>query len=66
MLLYSNIRGLHQASGELCRVCMEFQPSIFVYLKLTLMMTHLVAFVLPVIMWWLDETDLNMAVVYLF
>ena len=28
MLLYSNVRGFHQASGELCRVCMEFHLSI--------------------------------------
>ena len=28
MLLYSNVRGLHQASGELCRMCTEFHPFI--------------------------------------
>ena len=28
MLLYSNVHGLRQASRELCRVCMEFHPSI--------------------------------------
>ena len=28
MLLYSNVRDLHQATGELCRVCMEFHLSI--------------------------------------
>ena len=27
-LLYSNVRGLRQASGELCRVCMDLYPSI--------------------------------------
>ena len=27
-LLYSNVRGLRQASGELCRMCTEFHPSI--------------------------------------
>ena len=27
-LLYSNVRGLHQASGEISRVCLEFYPSV--------------------------------------
>ena len=48
MLLYSNVCGLRQASGELCRVCMEIYPLLFVCQKLTFMKTSLIVFVLPV------------------
>ena len=37
-VLYSNIRGLHQARGELCKTCSEFRPSI-----VCLTETHLLA-----------------------
>ena len=28
MVLYSNVRGLHQACGELCKTCSELRPYI--------------------------------------
>ena len=65
MLSYSNVRDLHQATGELCRVCMEFHLSI-----VCLSETHLYddtsdSFVFLVTLWQLDKIDLNMSVVVL-
>ena len=37
-VLYSNVRGLHQARGELCKTCSELRPSI-----VCLTETHLLA-----------------------
>jgi len=65
MLLYSNVCGLCQASGELCQVCVEFHPSA-VCLKPTFVATLLMIFVLLVMLWGLDDTGLNMVMVCSF
>lgn len=62
-ILYSNVRSLHQAYGELCKTCSILQW--FVWQRLIYFKILLILSVQLGMWWWYAMIDLNMVVAWL-